>query len=165
MKIREECPVPQPRGCGNNPRHRAGNNQVQGTSAGQNFVGKQLNVSSKEPLSQMMKSILGCVQKNATSKSREILLSTGETTSGDASPALGFPVHDGHGASLAKGQDIDQIIGLSTMGGEAEIIKIAWLCDKAQRDLSDVRKHLMGGTKDAASLDVPVNAQKTVRRN
>lgn len=137
----------------------------------------------------MMTSSLGCVWKNVTSKSREILPSTGETTSGDvcnmalvrshlevseiqhcettsgdASPALGFPVHDGHGVSLAKSHEIDQIIGLSNVGGEAERIKIAWLHDKAQRDLSDVCKHLMGGSKDRASLDVTVNAQKT-RRN
>lgn len=57
--------------------------------------------------------------------SQEILLSTGETTSGVASPALGLPVNDRHGVNLAKGQETDQIIGLSNMGGEAERIKIA----------------------------------------
>lgn len=73
-------------------------------------------------------------------------------------------MHDGHGVNLAKGHKIDQIIGLSNMGGEAERIKIVWLNDKAQRDLSDVRKHLMGGSKDGASLDVPVNAQKNSKK-
>ncbi|KAF4793010.1 hypothetical protein TURU_115472 [Turdus rufiventris] len=69
------------------------------------------------------------------SKPREILLSPGV-----ASPALGLPVHDRHGVNLAKGQDIDQIIGLSNMGGEAERIEIAELHDKAQRDLAEGQK-------------------------
>lgn len=38
---------------------------------------------------------------------------------------LRFPVQEGHGVSLAKGQETDQIIGLSNMGGEAERMKIA----------------------------------------
>lgn len=87
------------------------------------------------------------------SKPREILLSPGEATSGVASPALGLPVHDRHGVNLAKGQDIDQIIGLSNMGGEAERIEIAELHDKARRDLADVCKHL-AESKDGARLDV-----------
>lgn len=65
-------------------------------------------------------------QKNTARKSKEILLSTAQTTSGVASPALGYPVHDGHGVNLAKGQKIDQITGLSDMGGETEKIKIAY---------------------------------------
>lgn len=64
--------------------------------------------------------------RNTASKSREILLSTGQTTSGVASPALGFPVRDRQTWSKSsKGQEIDQIIGLSDMGGEAERIKMA----------------------------------------
>lgn len=51
------------------------------------LVGKQLNGSSKEPLWQMMANTLGSVWKNVASKSREILPSTGETTSGDVSNA------------------------------------------------------------------------------
>lgn len=67
---------------------------------------------------------------------------------------LRFPVQEGHGVSLAKGQETDQIIGLSNMGGEAERMKIAQLHDMAQRDLSDVHKHLMGGSKDGARLNI-----------
>lgn len=78
MKATGECPVPQPRGCGNNPRHQhmlattMGKEALQDRTLG-SLVGKQLNVSSKEPLWQIMTTILGCVQKNTASKSREIL--------------------------------------------------------------------------------------------
>lgn len=130
MNVKGECPVPQPRGCGGNSRHQYMLATTRWKAALQertleSLEGKQLNVSSQEPLWQMMTSILSWVRKNTASKSGEILLSAGETKSGDAAPALRFPVQEGHGVSLAKGQEIDQIIGLSNMGGEAERIKIA----------------------------------------
>lgn len=62
------------------------------------------------PLWQRTASILDCIRKIVASRSKEILLSIGKTTSGVASPVLGFPGQERHGhtgVSLAEGQEDD----------------------------------------------------------